>query len=442
MGPIELGFEVASDEGFSTILQSGIVVARPELAHAVHVDVTGLEPARWYFYRFFAGDVQSPVGRTKTAPALGSAPEAVRFAMASCQDWEDGYFAAFQHLANEDLELVVHLGDYIYEGGITDSDEKARQHNGPEVQSLADYRNRYGLYKSDPNLQAAHAAFPWMVTWDDHEFVNDYAGMAMAGGEPEALVAERRAAAFQAYYEHMPLRPESMPLGPTLTLYRRVPFGTLIDFSVLDSRQYRVDHPCGEDTQVRCAAAYDPNATMLGPQQEQWLLAGLDASAARWNVIAQQIIMAELDVEPGPGELFRVDKWDGYATARNRILSHLASREIENPVVLTGDIHSSWVNDLKLDFADPESATVGTEFVGTSISSTHANEELYLNALADNPHVKFYEGEHRGYVTFEVTADEWRADLRVVENALEPESDISTLASFVVLAGQPGAVPA
>ena len=304
--PVEVRWELAADDGFTTIIQSGTATAQPELAHSVHVDAAGLQPGATYFYRFMAGDAVSPTGRTKTAPPAGAAVDRLRFAYASCQHYEDGFFSAYRHMADEDLDLVAHLGDYIYEGGTATKEdiaagEAVRLHNGDEIFTLTDYRNRYGLYRSDPDLQLAHAAFPWIVTWDDHEVDNDYANDREENGAPTGPFLERRAAAYQAYYEHQALRPESMPMGPALQLYRKLSWGALAELVVLDTRQYRTDHPCGEGAQVRCPAAMDPNTTMLGPEQEQWLLSTLDASTAGWNVLVQSLQMGELEQSPGPG---------------------------------------------------------------------------------------------------------------------------------------------
>ena len=455
--PVEVTWEVASDEAFGQIVRSGTTLARPELGHTVHVDLARLEPASEFFYRFMAGSEVSPVGRTKTAAAAGTALDKFRFAFASCQHYESGFYTAYADMATQDLDLVVHLGDYIYEG--PDRGEEAisegtivRRHTGDEIMTLADYRNRYALYRTDPNLQAAHAAFPWSVTWDDHEVDNNYAAEFSQDGDPVPAFLERRAAAYQAYYEHMPLRPEALPVGPDMQLYRRLTFGNLAEISVLDLRQYRSDHPCGDDTQVRCALALDPSTTMTGPDQERWLLEGLDASTATWNVLAQQVMMGQLDLTPGTAAIYAGDLWDGYAGARNRILSHLMSRGTSNPVVITGDIHSSWVNDLKADFADPASATIATEFVGTSITSggdpdpdpeADAASAAEAEALAaENPHIRFYEGAHRGYVLCELTPGQWRSDYRFAGAVTTPDAPVETAVSFVVEAGRPGAQPA
>jgi alkaline phosphatase D len=345
--------------------------------------------------------------------------------------------------------LVVFLGDYIYEDADGGEDalaagEIVRRHTGHETMTLADYRLRHALYKTDPDLQAAHATFPWVVTWDDHEVANDYAGLHDEMGSPEDVFAQRRAAAYQAYYEHMPLRPTSMPLGMFMRIYRRLTFGDLIEFSVLDTRQYRSDHPCGGGEQVLCGAALDPNTTMLGPEQEQWVLAGLDASRARWNILAQQVLMAQLDHREPPSRYFWTDAWDGYMGARNRLLTHVASRDIRNLIVLTGDWHCAFVNDLKLDFEDPDSPTVGTEFVVTSISSNGDStdyQNYYGPMIPWNPHIKFF-ADRRGYQRVVVTPDRLQTDLQMVETIRNPDAGISTLASFVVEDGVPGAQPA
>jgi alkaline phosphatase D len=444
--PVDLAWEVAVDDAFRRIVQTGSATAHPELAHSVHVDVTGLDPGREYFYRFMVGSEVSPVGRTKTAPATGAGLDVCRVAFASCAHYEHGWFTAYRGLAAEDLDLILHLGDYIYEYPTGEeflpaSGVIVREHGSGEVVMLEEYRNRHALYKTDPDLQAAHAAAPWAVTWDDHEVDNNYAGPYSANGDPVDAFLERRANAYQAYYEHMPLRPESMPLGPDMRLYRRLTFGDLIAVSVLDTRQYRTDHPCGDGVQVRCPAALEPAATMIGPEQERWLLAGLDASVATWNVIAQQVMMAQLDTNISPEDEYASDIWDGYPVARNRILGHLLDAGTSNPVVLTGDVHSAWVNDLKADWDDPASATIATEFVTTSITSDNPYGPQLGGLRLLNPHVRFFDHLH-GYARCEVRPDRWQTDFLVVEDATDPNGTVAPKASWVVEAGTPGAQPA
>ncbi len=441
--PYDVRWEVARDEAFAEVVQTGVAVAAPTLGHSVHVDVTGLDPASVYHYRFLVGGEESPVGRTRTAPAAGAAVDRLRFALASCSHWEHGYFTAYRDIAAQDLDLVLHVGDYLYEYPAGEQFrpsryDPVREHAGGENRTLADYRNRHAQYKSDPDLQAAHAEFAWVTAWDDHETENNYAAAISEDSEPTDAFLARRAAAYQAYYEHMPLRPSSMPIGPALQLYRRLTFGTLAEFSVLDGRQYRTDQPCGDGVGVRCPAALDPNATMTGPDQERWLLQGLDASAAIWNVLAQQTMMAQLDTDPGAPVEVPLDQWDGYPAARNRILAHLASRGIANPVVLTGDIHSAWVNDLKTDFADPDSAVVATELVCSSVTADNPFAPALGLLRGFNPHIRFYDGTH-GYTFCELTPDAWRADFRGVTDVTVEGAPVETVASFVIEAGSPGA---
>lgn len=435
--PVE--WRVAADDRMRRIVKRGRVAAHPELAHSVHVEVRGLEPARWYWYQFRVGQNLSTIGRTRTAPAPGSRLDKLIFAFASCQHYEDGFYTAYRHMARENLDLVVFLGDYIYEGGIRKG--RPREHNSAEIVTLDDYRNRYALYKSDPDLRQAHAAFPWVVTSDDHEVDNNYAGaIDQDGTSPEKFLL-RRAAAYQAYYEHMPLRVSSLFKGPNMRLYRRLTYGSLAEFSVLDTRQYRTDQPCGDGHKERCPGAFDPQATLLGPEQERWLLSGLNQSRARWNVLAQQLMMSQTIEVAGDAKKYGMDNWNGYVAARARLLGFMQQRQPSNPVVLTGDIHSNWVCDLKANFDAPESETVATEFVGTSISSGgdgNNNPAEANRRLAANPHVRFFNGQ-RGYVRCTLLPESWLSDYRVVDAVSRPDTPIITRASFIVENGKPGA---
>ncbi|GAA4099102.1 alkaline phosphatase D family protein [Actinomadura miaoliensis] len=432
--PIRVEWQVAEDEHFHRVVRSGETLARPESAHSVHVEPRGLRPASWYFYRFRVGRDISPVGRTRTAPAPGSL-SSFAFAVASCQDWQNGYFAAYQHIAREDLELLLHLGDYIYEEPITptgtpDTPGFARaslppEHLRPEAMTLDQYRLRYALYKSDPQLQAAHAALPWVLTWDDHEVDGNWAGETPADPDqqPPAAFRARLAAATRAYYEHLPLR-------AVQPLYRRLTFGDMVEFNVTDTRRYRV-----------------PGRTMLGDQQESWLLQGLSRSRARWNVVTAQVVMAQLDLKPGPGRSLDQDKWDGFPESRRRILERAA--HVRNPVVLSGDSHVNIVSDLTLDFDDPAARTVATEFTGTAIASrgTTLAEQAVIHATMgqEMPYIRYFEGYHRGYLTCRLTPSTWTTEHRAVDTAGErgqvvsPDAAVRTNAAFVVEDGRPGA---
>jgi alkaline phosphatase D len=430
-------------------VRAGQASATPELGHSVHAEVTGLRPGREYFYRFRAGGDISPVGRARTAPAPGARVDELTFAFASCQCWYEGFYTAYRHMAAEDLDFVVHLGDYLYEYGVGENAgvrnirlDRSFQH---ETVTLPDYRNRYALTKLDADLQAAHAACAWIQTWDDHEVENNWAGELAEpdrDGLPDgdrASFSARKAAAFQAHYEHTPLRLSQRPSEATSELYRRLAFGGLLDLHVLDTRSFRSDQVSDPATDER----HDPARTMLGDAQERWLLDGTAASRAVWNVIANQVLIAQANRSPA-GKRFGNDPWDGYTAARGRLLGGLHERGVANPVVLTGDIHRSVVCDLKLDFDDERSATVGTEFAGTSISSAGDGEpidQLGRDWLAANPHMRFHNSQ-RGYVSCRVTPRAWRSDYRVVPYVTRPDAPVETAGSFVVEAGRPGASPA
>jgi alkaline phosphatase D len=436
---VDVGWEIASDDQMRNLVRRGSEIAAPEFGHTVHAEVGGLEPDRWYWYRFTAGDAVSPVGRTRTMPADGATVQRLRFAFASCQHYEQGYYTAYQHMAQEDLDLIFHLGDYIYE--YAGQDGRVRTHAGEEIVTLDDYRRRYAQYKTDPHLQAAHALCPWIVTPDDHEVDNNYANLTSEHDDDVDWFRRRRAAAYQAYYEHMPFRRAQMPKGPDIQLYRSLNYGGLAQFFVLDTRQYRTDQPCGDGTKAPCPDVYSPMATLMGSTQEGWLFEGMSTSRAMWNVIPNQVMMAPADRAPGPDRRFAMDQWGGYDAARTRLMRFFGESRAANPVVLSGDIHSNWVNDLKIDFFDPGSPVVATEFVGTSITSngdgadtTPATQAM----LAENPFVKFYNGQ-RGYVSCEITAKAMRARYRTLEYVSRPGAPITARASFVVESGRPGA---
>ncbi len=363
--PVEVEWRLAADDKMARVVRSGKTVAAREWGHTVHAEVEGLNPHTWYWYQFRAGNQLSPIGRTRTFPAARTDVDRVRFAFVSCQHYEQGLYTAFDHMVHEDIDFAMHLGDYIYESPGTN--DRVRKHVGGELMTLEDYRNRYAQYRSDPALQAVHAAFPWIVVWDDHEVDNNYAGFTSEHDDPVEEFAKRRAAGYQAYYEHMPLRRTSIPHGALMQIYRPFAYGNLANIFMLDTRQFRTDQPCGDNVKPICNAVHDPKATLLGPTQERWLVDGLSRSASRWNVLAQQIMMARLDRIPGPEVQVSMDKWDGYDVERARLLKFFGTKRPANPVVLAGDIHNNWVSDLHVDAADVTSAVVATEFVGTSI---------------------------------------------------------------------------
>ncbi len=438
---VPVKWEIATDEKMQNVVAKGTATATPEFGHSVHVEATGLKPATWYWYRFTMDGGSSPIGRTRTAPALNAANNRLNFAFVSCQHYETGYYTAYKHLAQDDLDLVLHLGDYIYEYGPIE--KRVRLHNSPEIKTLEMYRNRYALYKSDPLLKTAHQNFPWMVVWDDHEVDNNYASLVAEDNAPKDEFAKRQAQAYQAYYEHMPLRRSVLRANKHVEIYRRLNFGNLASFSMLDTRQYRSDQPCGDGSKPACPESLAAGQTIMGSAQEQWLMHGLRQSKSRWNVIAQQVMVAPADGVAGPEQRFSMDQWNGYHAARQRFLEFLRDAKPANPVVLTGDIHTNWVNDLKPEFYKDSSPVVATEFVGTSVTSGGDGSDVRPNTatvLSENPHIKFFNAQ-RGYVRCSLTTERWQTDYRVLETVSQPDAPIRTRASFVVENGKAGAKP-
>lgn len=438
--PVNVVWEVAEDQAFRRIVRHGKASADPRYAHSVHVEVEGLQPDHWYWYRFMANDAISPIGRTRTAPAPETAAR-MRFAFASCQQYEHGYFVAHRHMADEELDLVIFLGDYIYESSW--GNNHVRRHDGPETTTLEQYRNRYALYKRDTDLQRSHAACPWLVTWDDHEVANDYANDRPQ--RPEADFLARRAAAYQAFYEHMPLRASARPAGSHMRLYGHYDFGSLARFYVLDDRQYRNHQACprdgrgGSNVVGHCPERLAEQRSLLGEDQEAWLIETLKRSGTRWNVIAQQTLMTQLKRGKNGEARFWNDGWDGYPAARRRLLEHIARHKISNPLVVGGDVHTSFVADLKIDFDDPNAPIVATEFCGTSMTSQGPRQTDVDRWLAHNPHVQFGRSDRRGYATVTLDEKQARVDYRVVDNEKNPDSGISTQATFIVINGRAGA---
>ncbi|MGV9906617.1 alkaline phosphatase D family protein [Streptomyces sp. NPDC003388] len=431
--PVE--WELAEDERFRRTVRRGTAQARPELGHSVHVDVRWLRPDRRYWYRFRAGGQLSPTGRTRTAPHPRRRDGSLRVALASCQNWQHGYFTPYADMLAQDPDVVLFVGDYIYES--TPSATAVRRHEGTgEPYTLVEYRNRYAQYRTDPGLAAMHAHAPWVVTFDDHEVDNDFAGEIPQdpGKQAHDAFTARLTAAYQAYYEHMPVRATAVPDGPHIRMHRRLDFGRLARLNVLDTRQFRDDQATSQ------AGAENPSLTMLGAAQKRWLLDGLHGSPAQWNLVASQIMMAETDLRPGKGKLWYYDAWDGYQAERNALLAEFAG--VRNPVVLSGDRHLTMISDLKKDFADPASAVVGAEFVGASVSSGGDQDQAAFHAQwdplrADNPHWKVIDA-HRGYHLFDIRRDRIDARVRVVDTVLAPKSGARTLARLRVAAGEPG----
>lgn len=438
---VPVAWEVAEDERFLRIVARGSETAERAWAHSVHAEPAGLRAGRPYWYRFRALGRQSPAGRTRTAPAAGDAAT-LDFVIASCQRWDAGHYAAWRHAASESIDLVMFLGDYIYESA--SPPDALRRHDGGLVRTLADYRARYAQYKSDPALQAAHALCPWLLVWDDHEVDNDYAALQGQGLQPD--FAAQRAAAYQAYWEHMPFPADARPKGPDMRITGRLDWGRLARVHLLDDRQYRDPQACppagrgGSNTVARkdCPALDDPRRSLLGSAQEQWLTEGWDLQRP-WNLVAQQTLMARFSwTSRDAGLSAWTDGWEGYAPARARLLGGIAQRKVPGVVVLGGDVHTHYAADLKTDFDAAASPVIASEFCGTSISSTSLPQERLDAAIGHNPHIHFARGDRRGYVRFRLDASRLEADLRVLADARDPASTMASAARFVVDPRDPG----
>lgn len=448
---VTVHWELAHDDRFRRIVRRGTATAHPEFGHTVHVEVGHLAADRVFYYRFRTGGWISGTGRTRTAPATHAQVSALTFAAVSCQSYTDGYFTAYRHLAEDDVDVVFHLGDYLYEyavnsvGGYRNyTDRVIPALFNHETLTLEDYRLRYALYKSDPDLRAAHAAHPFVVTWDDHETENNYADDIPENDVPPEEFLLRRAAAYRAYWENQPLRRPQQPAGPDMQLYRRRHWGRLAQFDILDTRQYRSNQAYGDGLDLPGPEIDDPARTMTGETQERWLLDGWRGSRALWNVVPQQVNFAQRKLDIAPVARLSMDAWDGYRASRRRVLDGAKAAGIENLMVLTGDVHVAYAYDVKDDFDDPASATLGTEIVATSISSGRdgadkpSTWDTYTGA---NPHMKFYNGR-RGYVTVELGRHAARADFKTVSAVTTPGAPLSTAASFVTEVGDQGLKPA
>ncbi len=451
-GAVPVAYEIAADPAMKQVLRSGTAMALPQDAWSLHVEIGGLPAGRPYWYRFAAGSAQSPIGRAITAPAPGAPLDKFRFGFVSCANYELGYFSAYRHLADEQPDIAIFLGDYIYE--FVGRRPGVRKHSdGVEAHDLRTYRNRYAQYRTDPDLQRLHAEIPALMTWDDHEVQNDYAGDLSETFDDPAKFLQRRAAAYRAFYEHMPLRPSlSHPDGPNMRIYDRFAFGDLIEFSVLDGRQYRSRQACyappnkgggHAESNASCPERLDPARSFLGVEQERWLYDGLARSQARWNVIAQDQLMAELRERQPDGDIaYWTDDWNGYPACRARLLHHIQDSRVSNPVVVGGDIHSFWANELRIDNSDRRAAPVATEFVGTSITSFGPPYDTFMGFLPDNPHIKFFDSRKRGYVLVDTGRQRMDVKMQIVSDVTDPQATLSTLKRWVVESGRAGPLPA
>ena len=452
---VDVTWQIAHDERFSRMAASGVVAATPRLAHSVHAEVEGLEPARDYFYRFIAGNASSVTGRTKTFPAPNDSPGRLRLAYASCQQWGNGYYGAYRHMLGEHLDVVLFLGDYMYEYA-SSRPVDVRPTTGGWITTLDDYRGRYALHKSDPDLQAIHAAVPWIVSWDDHEVQNDYAGEREGNsGPPVANFMARRHAAYQAYYEHMPVRRANFDglldgTSENCTVFGATKFGQLATLYTLDGRQFRSPQACSRDSKpgssvvdpATCPQWLDPQRTYLGAQQEQWLQTQFERSATRWNTIGSPCLFGQRNLAVKGGVKLSNDDWDGYGPARQRLIDAILGTKLQNPVIFGGDAHENWVGHVLRDYANPQSEKVAAEFCGTSITSLSGRTQDRTEKILElNPHFIFANSVRRGYGVAEITSQTLETTLRALNDAADPASGIFTLARFAVQSGDPTVHP-
>jgi alkaline phosphatase D len=453
MRAVPVGWEVAEDDGFTRIVASGSELARPELGHSVHVEVGGLKPAARYWYRFSAAGEMSGVGTVRSAPAAGARVDRLRIGVAGCQHYETGLFTAYRHLSQEpDLDAVFHYGDYIYEGaagkgcpttGKGADRHKAcfREHAGDELYTLDDYRRRYAQYKTDPDLQAAHAAAAFLSSYDDHEVDNNWAGDDDQDATPRELFRLRRFAAMQAWYENMPVRRAQLPAAGLLRMYRRIDYGDLLRVHVMDTRQYRSGQICDTKAIDRCLPVNDPShPTIVGAAQEAWLGEGL-VNGMRWNLLAQQVmVMPFLYPETRGAGRHNMDSWSGYPTSRERLVAAIQERKLGNVVIATGDVHQHHAGVLPAREDALDGPAVATEFVSSSISSGGdgvALADSWKGVPASNPHCRLFDAR-RGYQVFDIGQDLWRTDVKIVDRVTTPGGALSTVARFAVDQRRPG----
>lgn len=443
---VPVKWEVSEDEEFSKIVATGEEMARPELGHAVHVEVAGLLPHRPYYYRFYIeGGEKSRVGKCRTTPIYGGNIDKVRIGVAGCQHYEWGFYTAYRYLSQEeDLDAIFHYGDYIYERRAQFSCKPeskgacTRTHIGDQLYSLDDYRRRYAQYKLDPDLQAAHTAAAFLSSYDDHEISNNWNGEWDEKGVPNEVFLLRRFAALQAWYENMPVRKGAFPSKGAIQMFRNIDYGNLLKIQILDTRQYRTRHRCaGKDKY--CRPIEDKGyETIIGDRQEKWIANNFNRSKQdniKWNLLAQQVMMMPFNYtnERSSGAI-NVDSWSGYPQSRQRVIDLINERRLTNVVVATGDVHKHHAGLIPAKEGDLQGKIAATEFVGTSISSGGNGTEFpvgWEKIIAQNPNNLFI-SDKRGYQIFTITPKKWITDIKTVDKVESEGGKLTTAASFAL----------
>ncbi len=444
---VEVAFDVATDEDFADLVASGIADASADLAHSVHVDVSGLKADAWYYYRFRAGDQTSAVGRTRTFPESGADAEKFRFVFASCQDFQWGQYGAWKRASElEDLDAVVFLGDYIYEMNLGDlSPDKSAQRvwNTPEAMTVDHYRTRYSQAKADPSLQAMHHLVPWIFTFDDHEVSDNYAGDVGGSDINEPKSRARRLAAYQAWYEHTPIRLADPPAGEDaedfaeLVVNRGFEFGSLASLFMIETRQHADPPPCRTttgylaDSGGSCEPMFDDDRVNLGDAQEKWLHGAIADSTTKWNILGNPVMLAGLNIGTAAQPAYYRDMWDGYQASRIRLLQTITGSGVSNPVTITGDWHASFVLDVLAEPHEQRSAQVMPEFLVSAISSV-----LFSNDYtAQNPHVRYFHAEH-GFAVATVTPDQFECEFHYISDVWNPDAPVTRTDKWAVKDGE------
>lgn len=441
---VEVKWTLAADAAFKTVLSAGTEIAHPGRGHAVHVELTGLQPGRPYWYRFEAGGVRSPVGRTRTLPPVGAATDSFKLAWVSCQHFEQGFFNAYKDMVAWSPDLILHLGDYIYESSFG---QQVRRHPNLDPRTLDDYRVHHAVYKLDADLQAAHAAAPWALIWDDHDVANDYAGLTAANPADQDTFAARRAAAYQAWFENLPIGRRSLVANGQMRIYQQIIVGDLVQLTLLDARQYRSPRACVDPARWRstlkaCPDNTAPGRTMLGDDQEYWLGVTLDRSPARWTAIVQPSMFSHVIQKTAAGEdAAYQDGWSAYPAARQMIIDRIVRRGKQDVVILGGDMHTFIACDVKADFGKPDSAVIAAEFVSGSITTQNYNYERWNKTMAEpgNQHIKLMDDRVHGWGAATISRDRWDIDFRAASSVWTREATFSSHSRWAVEHGKAGA---
>ncbi len=421
---VSVDWRVATDIGMGNVVASGTTTTNPDRDYTVKIDVSGLDPDTYYYYEFAALGFNSQRGRTKTAPTGNN--QQARFAVVSCSNYAHGYFNAYREITTQnDVDAVLHLGDYIYEYGDGEYGDERVYAPDEEIYKLSNYRMRYSYYRLDPDLRDLHQQYPFITVWDDHESANDsYKDGAQNHDRPrEGAWADRKAAAIKAYMEWQPIREN---VSDNTIIFRKYSYGDLVDLIFLDTRLYGRDNA----------------STILGATQYNWLTTQLQNSTAQWRFIAQQVMIAPLEIA---GIAINNDQWDGFDVERSNLLNFITSNNIDNVVVLTGDIHTAWANDIPVtgyndNGNNPCSGSVGTEFVTTSVTSPGLD---FLGGLGEaviqggNDHIHYTNLSKRGYMIVDVTPNQTQADWRFLSTVTNPSYTIDETANWRVFDGVP-----